>query len=145
MELDGSICAYDIVAVDRTKMRIFRIMMALVIALSVAMLPTAGSAVSIVNPASQDASDAMSVSKDMIMASDMSGAMDECCPDHAKPCDQPTHQCPLACCMVQPISLAGVAAFHLNSPIVAGNPLPIPVDQVVALHSGSPPFRPPRI
>jgi hypothetical protein len=119
--------------------------MALMIALSVALLPMAGFAVSIVSSVSQDASDAMS--KDMTMASDLSGAMDGCCPDHAKdkPCGQPTNHCSMAYCAGQVLNLAVFDAFRFNSPTAAGNLLPIPVDQVVALNSGSPPFRPPRV
>jgi hypothetical protein len=125
-------------------MQTFRVIMALVIALSVALLPTAGSAVSIVG-SSQDAHRA--VSKDMSMASDMSGAMDECCPDQAKdkPCDQSSNHCPMVCCAGQLLNLAVFDVFRFNSPTAAGNPLPIPVDQVVAVNSGSPPFRPPRV
>jgi hypothetical protein len=122
-------------------MRTLRMMMALVIALSVALLPTAGSAMSVISSASQDAS------RDLTIASDMSGVMDECCPDHAKdkPCDQPNDHCPMAFCGAQLLNLALTDAFRFNSPTAAGDPLPIPVDQVVALHSGSPPFRPPRV
>jgi predicted deacylase len=118
--------------------------MALVIALSVALLPTAGSAASIVG-SSQDAYRAMA--KDMTMASDMSGAMDECCPDQAKdtPCDRTSNHCPMVCCAGQSLNFAVFDAFRFNSPTAAGNLLPIPADQVVDLHSGSPPFRPPRV
>jgi hypothetical protein len=120
-------------------------MMALVIALSVAMLPAAGLAASVVKSTSQATSEAMT--KHMAMSSHMPGAMDECCPDHVKgkPCNQPSDQCPMACCAGQPMSLASTAIFRLDVPVIAGNPLPIPVDQVVSLHSGSPPFRPPRV
>ena len=126
-------------------MRIVRMMMALVIGLSVALLPTAGSAVSIIGSASQEASEAMS--KDTTMASDMSGAMDECCPDLAKDntCDQPGDHCPMAFCGAQLLNLALTDVFRFNSPAAAGHLLPIPADQVVTLHSGSPPFRPPRV
>ena len=120
-----------------------RMMMALVIALSVAMLPAAGSAVPIVKSASQDVSE----SKDMTMASDMSGAMDECRPDHAKaePCDRSSERCPTASCAGQPVTIASASVVRFDLPFVTGQSLPIPVDQVVVLRSGSPPFRPPRI
>jgi hypothetical protein len=153
-ELDAFNRAFDIGSqVDRPDMRLVRTIMAVMIALSVAMLPVAGSAASIAD-ATQDAADLMSsaakaMSMQMAM-SDMSGtmhAMDECCPDHmkAKPCDQPTHQCPVGCCTASPTSLASAAVTRLDVPVAAGQLLPIPVDQVVALHSGSPLFRPPRI
>ena|SRR5215831_7552449 len=122
-------------------MRIVRLIMAFLITLSVAMLPTVGSAMSVAATPSQGASAKLSV------ADDMSAAMDECCPEHAKdkPCDQPRDQCPLPCCAAQPISIAVAAGFHFNVPIVPGYPLSLPADQVVSLHSGSPPFRPPRV
>jgi hypothetical protein len=126
-------------------MRFVRTMMAMVIALSVAMLPAAGAALPIVKSAPQAAAEAMA--KDMGMASDMFGAMDECCPDHAKagPCDQPSDQCPPAFCSIQTVNLAFAAAFRFDFPMIASDPLPIPTDQVVTLHDSSPPFRPPRV
>jgi hypothetical protein len=125
-------------------MRLVRTMMALVIALSVAMLPAAGAAASVIKSVPQASTSAMA--DDMAMTSDMSGVMD-CCPDFAKsrPCDHPSGQCPMAFCAVQLVNLAFAAAFGFDLPLVAGTPLPIPTDQVVALHSSSPPFRPPRV
>ncbi len=125
-------------------MRLLRTMMALVIALSVAMLPAAGAAVSIVKSSPQVATEMMA--EDMTMSSDMPSAMD-CCPDSAKDkrCDHPNGQCPMAFCAVQSINLALATAFRFDFPLVAGNPLPIPVDQVVTLRGSSPPFRPPRV
>jgi hypothetical protein len=125
-----------------TAMQLVRTMMALAIALSVAMLPAAGSAMFIATP--QAAAEAMA--DDMAMVSDMSGAM-ECRPYHAtpKPCDHPSGQCPMAFCAAQPVNLAFAAAYGFDLPMVAGTPLPIPTDQVVALHGSSLPFRPPRV
>lgn len=125
-------------------MRLLRTMMAVVIALSVAMLPAAGAAVSIVKSSPQAATEMMA--EDMTMSSDMPSAMD-CCPDSAKDkrCDHPNGQCPMAFCAAQSINLALATAFRFDFPLVAGNPLPIPVDQVVTLRGSSPPFRPPRV
>lgn len=125
-------------------MRLLRTMMALVIALSVAMLPAAGAAVSIAKSSPQAATEMMA--EDMTMSSDMPSAMD-CCPDSAKDkrCDHPNGQCPMAFCAAQSINLALATAFRFDFPLVAGNPLPIPVDQVVTLRGSSPPFRPPRV
>jgi hypothetical protein len=127
-------------------MRLVRTMMAFLIALSVAMLPTAGSAVSVVSSASQAESQSM-FGNDMAMASSVSGAMDERCPDLAKtkPCDQSSDQCPMAFCAAQLVSLASTGAFHFDFPVRIGSALLIPLDQVVSLHGGSPPFRPPQI
>ena len=119
-------------------MRFVRMIMALVIALSVAMLPAVGTAASVVKSTSQAATEAM--------ADDMSGVMD-CCPDDAKTklCDHPSGRCPMAFCAVQSLNLALAGVFRFEVPSVEGNPLPIPTDQVVALHDSSPPFRPPRV
>ena len=68
-------------------MRFARTIMAFVIALSVAMLPTAGSAIIAAKSTEQGAPVTMNAS------SDMSAAMDDCCPDHTKPCDQNNDHC----------------------------------------------------
>jgi len=112
--------------------------MALMIALSVAALPAAGSASIIVKSA------------DMTMASapdtEMSAAMDDCCPDQTKPCDQSSDQCQsMASCALQSVNLADVAASSLKYPPVPENPVPMLRDQAVPLYGGSPPFRPPRV
>jgi hypothetical protein len=127
-------------------MRFVRTILAMVIALSVAMLPAAGSATSMISSTAQAASEVAPTK--IAMPSEMSAAMDECCPDQAKkalPCGQSSDQCPMAFCAAQPVSMASAAIFHFDFPILAGHPLPIPADQVVSLHSGSPPFRPPRV
>jgi hypothetical protein len=125
-------------------MRLVRAILALVIGLSVAMLPAAGFAVPVVGPAAQASSAAEA---EMMTSTDMAAAMHDCCPGEAQgqPCDHPSDQCPMAFCAAQPVSIASPPAFQFDCPLLAANPLPIPVDQVVSLHSGSPPFRPPRI
>lgn len=122
-------------------MRLLRTMLALMIALSVALLPQAGSVAFIVKSAPHAASESMA------METDASDVMDECCPDHgkSKPCDQPTDRCPMVFCAVQPVNLAATDPFRFDFPMTAATPLPLPADQVVALHAGSPPFRPPRV
>ncbi len=126
-------------------MRVIRTMMVLIIALSVALLPTVASAASVIHSASQDAS--MSMSADMTMSFDMLAAMDDCCPDSskAKSGGQPCHQGPMACCVGAVFSLADTAAFRLDSPVAVARLLPLPEDQVTSPQSGNPPFRPPRV
>jgi len=126
-------------------MRFVRVILALMIALSVAMLPTVGSAASTVSATAQGASEVASM--DMAMMSEMSAAMDDCCPDHARtnPCDSLGDRCPMAFCAAQPVSIASPTVFHFDFSILVGNPVPVLVDQVVSLHRGSPPFRPPRV
>jgi hypothetical protein len=130
--------------VSKTTMRLSRTILALVTALSVAMLPMAGAAISgsMAHGLAEVASQEMA-----IVTSDVQEALDDCCSDQTKanPCDRPSDQCPLAFCASQSGTIADITSFPFDFPIVAGNPLPIPVDQVVALHSGTPPFRPPRV
>ena len=125
-------------------MRFVRTIMVLAIALSVAMLPTAGSAAFM--PGSKAQGTSADMPDEMAIPSKMSAAHD-CCPDHAKSESKgrSSQQCPMACCAVQLVSIADAAAFHLDFPIAAGTSLSIPVDLVVASRSSSPPFRPPRV
>lgn len=121
-------------------MRFARTMMAFVIALSAATLPVAGSASVVIEPTE------MAPSAQTMTDAEMSAAMDDCCPDHAKPCDQSNDKCQsMASCMLQSMNLAEVAGSSLRFPLVSGDPLPVLTDQAVPLHGGSPPFRPPRV
>lgn len=123
---------------DGGTMRFARTMMALTIALSVAAPPTAGSASSIVNSAAM----IMSAATD----TEMSAAMDGCCPDQTKPCDQSSDQCQsMASCALHSINLADVAASRLKYPPVPESMVSVLTDQAVPLHGGTPPFRPPRV
>jgi hypothetical protein len=121
-------------------MRVVRTIFAIVIALSVAVLPTGGSVALAVGLMAQGASEEISMAPDM-------SAMDDRCPDHAKAnhCGGPSVQCPAACCVASPASVAQAAYYCLDSSTLAGELLPLPVDQVVCPQSSSPPFRPPRV
>ncbi|MBA7470540.1 hypothetical protein ES707_05827 [subsurface metagenome] len=121
-------------------MYFIRPILAIMISLSVALLPMAGLAAVVVSPAAQDV--AAVASPKMAMPSHMAAATDDCCSDEAntKSCDQ----CPIASCAAQPMSSAPAAGFPLYV-VVAASLLPIPADQVVSLSRGSPPFRPPRV
>jgi len=122
-----------------------RTIMALVIALSVAMLPIGRVAASIIMPAGQAVFGA--VPDPMATTSQMPDGMNDCCADQTKsnPCDQPSGQCPTAFCASSPGSIACAGVFRFDFPIAAAMLLPIPMDQTVDRHSGSPPFRPPRV
>lgn len=115
-------------------MRLVRPILALVIAVSVALLPRVGLAVTTDGLAGQQ-----------MIAGSLAGE-DACCLDdlNGKPCDQHEAQCPGVFCAAQPVSI-GFASSFFNSPVASGDRLPIPVDQLASLHSGSPPFEPPRI
>ena len=125
-------------------MRLFRTILALVTALSMAMLPMAGAAMSgsIAHGVAEVASQEMA-----IVTCDVPEATDDCRADQTKAnlCDRPSDQCPLAFCAAQSGTIADITSFRFDFPIVAGSPLSIPEDQIVSLRSGSPPFRPPRV
>ena len=145
MELDGSMRSSDMEQVDRTAMRFVRLILALVIGLSVAMLPAAGFALPVISTTAQGPAEGEPAK--MTMSSDMSAAMDVCCPDETNgtPCDHSSDHCPMAFCVAQPVSIASPPVFQFDIPLPVASLLPIPIDQVVSLHSGSPPFRPPKV
>jgi hypothetical protein len=149
MELDGPMSASNMGQLDRMAMRVVRRILALVIVLSVAVLPMAGSAAPAISSAAQDpVGDLVKAeAADTMTSSDMPAAMHDCCPDEAngQPCNHSADHCPMAFCAVQPVSIASPPVFQFDYPVLLANPLPIPVNQVVSLHSGSPPFRPPRV
>jgi len=117
----------------------------MVIVLSVAVLPAAGFATPVIGSAVQDPSEPEPAK--MITSSETPAAMHDCCPDQAngQPCDQSNDQCPMVFCAAAPMSIASPSVFQFDFPLLSANLLPIPEDQVVSLHSGSPPFRPPRV
>ena len=116
-------------------MRLVRPIFALIIAVSVALLPTVGFAAPMNVLAWQQT-----------MAGSSAGE-DGCCQDdiNVKPCDQQKAQCPMAFCAAQAASIGFASPFWLSPPVASGDRLPIPLDQVASLPHGSPPFKPPRI
>lgn len=121
-------------------MRLVRTILAFAIALSVAMLPIGASA------AAMASSDEMQTSLQMDDGAGMS--MDECCPDDMKGTGSPSHtyKCGMGfCCAGGTVALGDVRAVAFAPLAVSATTIAIPADQVAALHSGSPPFRPPRI
>jgi hypothetical protein len=127
-------------------MRFVRTILALMIALSVAMLPTAGSTARVMGSNTQGAADVAAASMaGMAMQAEMSVAADDRCPSpaKAKSGDCSRDECLIASCAAQVLSIAYEA--RLNSLILAGSPLPFPRDQAVSLRSGALPFRPPRV
>lgn len=121
-------------------MRLVRTILAFAIALSLAMLPIGASA------AAMASSDEMQTSMQMDDGAGMS--MDECCPDDMKGTGSPSHtyKCGMGfCCAGGTVALGDVRAVAFTPLAVSATRIAIPADQVAALHSGSPPFRPPRI
>ncbi|BAM88930.1 conserved exported hypothetical protein [Bradyrhizobium oligotrophicum S58] len=122
-------------------MRLVRTIIAFAIALSLTMLPIGASAGGVVM-----SSDDMQTSMHMGDGSDMS--MDECCPDGMKGQTSPAHstKCGMGfCCAGGTVALGDVRVVTLAPIAMTATTVALPADQVVSLHSGSPPFRPPRI
>ncbi len=120
-------------------MRIGRTILALLIAVSVAMLPAAGG-VGMRSPPSTDLS-AMEDMTGMSAMEDMQG----CCPHKVDPCDKSAGDCcSMATCALKCFSFAGTGSATIVFPstfakmtaAVAANPF--------SSQTGSPPFRPPR-
>ena len=121
-------------------MRIFRTILALAIAASLALLPLGAPAFA--GPTSSgDAHSHM----EMDASADMS--MD-CCPDDMK--GMPGHsggdKCGIGvCCVGGTVALGDVRTVGFRFIRTAATQVAIPADQVVPVREGSPPHRPPRI
>jgi hypothetical protein len=131
----------DIRSVHRKRIiQFMRTMMAIAIALSVALLPVSGAAVASVKSSEQ------SIPADVSMPAGMSAGMDDCCPDHAKPCPQAGDDCQsMASCSTSSVNLANLADPEFRYPALTGNPLSVLEEHAVPPLGGSPPFRPPRV
>ena len=106
-----------------------RTILALVTALSVAVLPAAGGAV--VNAKSYDA--------EMIAA----GSMDDCCPNNL--CDNVAHECgSMAICALHCFNFVGRESSPLVYPRSVRQFVPILESVDLCTQAASPPFRPPR-
>jgi hypothetical protein len=110
-------------------MSIGRTILALLIVLSVAMLPAVGGARIIVKSA------------DMSAMADM-----DCCPHKANPCDKAMDDCAsMATCALKCFSFAGTSFSNIVFPSSSAKlPASIAVNPFSS-QTGSPPFRPPRV
>ena len=109
-----------------------RTIFAFLIAVSVAMLPTAGAAAFKMQP--QDAPE-MSASE----------PMHDCCPPDANPCDKAVGDCAsMAACASTCCGYVSEAATPLVYPPMPADALPLLSSGTWPSQLGSPPFRPPR-
>jgi hypothetical protein len=109
-----------------------RAILAILIALSVAMLPAAGLAV----VSSQSAAPA-----DMSMTDDM-----DCCPHKANPCEKAMEDCAtMATCALKCFSFAGTLSSTIVFPSTSAKMTASFAANPLSSQTGSPPFRPPRI
>jgi hypothetical protein len=112
-------------------MSIGRTILALLIALSVAMLPAAvGSGLGI-------------KSADMTEMSSMEDM--DCCPHKANPCDQMDGCTSMAACALHCFSFLGSASLPFAYPLALANRMPVLQDGNIHSQTSSPPFRPPRV
>ena len=137
-------------------MRLVRTILAFAIALSLAMLPVgasaAGVAMSMDGMQMHMARDQMQHQQmhqhQMHMAGQVDMSMDDCCPDDMKGTASHTggYKCGMGfCCVGGILALADIRPIAFEFLDAAVSKIAIPADQVAAFHSGSPPFRPPRI
>ena len=112
-------------------MRIGRTILAILIALSVAILPAAGAAV----VSSQSAApEGMSMTDDM-----------DCCPHKANPCDKADDCGTMATCALKCFSFAGTpSSIFVFPPTFAKMTASLAVNPFSS-QTGTPPFRPPRV
>jgi hypothetical protein len=112
-------------------MNVGRTILALLIALSVAMLPTVASANIAVT------------STDMTEMADMAAMEDmDCCPHKAKPCD---HCSSMATCQLACFGFSATASSNVIFPRVTASLSPLSGANAFRSQIGSPPFRPPRV
>jgi hypothetical protein len=112
-------------------MSIARTILVFLIALSVALLPTAGGA----GLASKSADTIeMSAMEDM-----------DCCPHKANPCDRMDGCASMATCVVHCFSFAASGVRLPFVGLTLADNMPVLQDDNVPSQSGSPPFRPPRV
>jgi len=115
----------------RQNMSIARTILVLLIALSVALLPTAGGA------------GLASKSADTIEMSAMEGM--DCCPHNANPCDRMGGCTSMATCALHCFTFAVSSAPLLFVGLTLAGKMPVLEDCNVHSQSGCPPFRPPRV
>ena len=123
-------------------MRLFRTILALAIAASLAQLPMGAPAVAGIPMSSGDAhsSMAMGASPDM--------SMDDCCPDDMKSMLGVLggNKCGMGiCCVSGTVALGDVGPVSFCFFRAAATEVAIPADQIIPVWDGSPPYRPPRV
>ena len=109
-----------------------RTILALLIALSVAWLPTAGAA-------------AFKFKSHEMTEMSASEPMDDCCPSAADPCKGMPDCASMAACMVNCLSYAGGMSSPLVYPVTLAAPMPLFESGILHSRATSPPFRPPRV
>jgi len=126
-------------------MRIAKIILALLVSFSVAMVPAVGGAA--MQTADAAASQSMAVDASG-MASDpmaMDQPMDECCPHGKIPCDQGKNCASAFICAIHCFNFTAVEGSEIVFPLTVAAKILPPTERAVPSAIGAPPFRPPRI
>ena len=124
-------------------MTLVRTILALLIAMSVAILPAAGAAPFKLK--SQDATE-MSASEPMYDEPMHDEPMHDCCPPAANPCDRAMDDCgTMATCALKCFSYSTGASSPLSFPLTLASVMPLFESSDFHSQTGSPPFRPPRV
>src|SRR5215467_9571592 len=117
-----------------------RTILAFLIALSVALLPAAGTAAFKSKP-----HDMTAMSAQESMDDSMGESMDDCCPHALVPCDKDGGQCSsMAACTINCLSFSGGTSSPFIYPVTLAALQPPFEGSVLLSQTGSPPFRPPR-
>ena len=120
-------------------MSIGRTILALLVSLSVALLPAAAGAG--VCPKSADQAD-MSMTEDVSMTEDMH----DCCPPEANPCNHAMDNCgSMATCALKCFSFAGTSSSVIVFPAAFAKMIAPLEHNPFSSQTGAPPFRPPRV
>jgi hypothetical protein len=129
-------------------MRIARTILALLVSLSVAILPAAGGAVPLTASAPDMAApqplqvDAAEAGSDPMA---MAEPMDDCCDHGTMPCDQGKRCASALMCAMHCFNFTTVEATVIIFPLAAAAKVLPPADFAVPSRTGAPPFRPPRV
>ena len=120
-------------------MRLVRTILALVIAASLTLLPIGASTAGFMMGQDDAESSVHMVSTDMWT--------DDCCPDDmaGSPAQTDHYKCPMGFCCAGAIALGDVRSIGFRFLPATASKVGIIADQIVPTHSGSPPFRPPRV
>jgi hypothetical protein len=109
-----------------------RTILAFLIALSVALLPVAGSA-------------AFKLTSHDMTETSANEPMHDCCPDKANPCDKAVDCASMAACTSNCLSFAGGGSSPFIYLVSIAAILPPMENAVLRSRTGTPPFRPPRV
>lgn len=123
-------------------MRLFRTIMALAIAASLALLPMGAPAAAGIPMSSAD----VHFSIELGASTDMS--LDDCCSDDVRGmlCPQGGNKCGTGIsCVGGTVALGNVGTVGFRFLRAAATKVDIPADQIMPVRDGSPPYRPPRV